>query len=87
MNPAPRRRSYDKGDENGGYVTRAELAAHLNPMRDDISEIREDVHEIRTALGAGPRWLGARANSVIDKLLPTLLALAAVWLLGEKLAG
>jgi hypothetical protein len=56
-------------------------------MRDDISEIREDVHEIRTALGAGPRWLGARANSVIDKLLPTLLALAAVWLLGEKLAG
>jgi len=29
--------------ENGNYVTRAELSAHLTPMRSDISEIKGDV--------------------------------------------
>lgn len=72
---------------NGDYVTRAELNAHLSGVRENIREIKEDVHEIRTALGAGPRWLGARANAIVDKLLPAGIALAAVWLLGEKLAG
>ena len=28
---------------NGSHVTRAELDAHLLPMREDISEIRDDV--------------------------------------------
>jgi hypothetical protein len=72
---------------NGDHVTRAELNAHLQPLRDNIREIKDDVHEIRVTLGAGPRWLGARANAVIDKLLPTAIALGAVWLLGEKLSG
>lgn len=69
---------------NGDHVTRAEMNAHLQPMRDDIHEIREDVGEIRLALGAGPRWLGARANAVIDKILPTLIAVAALWVLSGK---
>lgn len=71
-------------ENNGGYVTRAELRAHLDPMKEDIHEIRGDVGEIRTALGAGPRWLGARANAVVDKLLPTLIALAALYVLSGK---
>lgn len=71
--------------ENGGHVTRAELNAHLVPMRDDITEIRQDVHEIREALGAGPRWLGARANAVVDKILPAIIAVGALWVLGDKL--
>lgn len=76
-------------------MTRAELHAHLNPIKEDIheiqentkdlSQIRNDVSAIRAALGAGPKWLGARANAVIDKVLPVALALLAVWLLGEKL--
>ena len=66
-------------------VTRHELNLHLQPMRDDISEIRHDVSEIRTALGAGPRWLGARANAVIDKILPSLIAIAALYVLSGRL--
>ena len=61
-----------------GLVTRRELELNLRPMKDDIHEIRSDVSEIRTALGAGPRWLGARANAVVDKLLPTAIAICAV---------
>lgn len=73
--------------DNGGYVSRAELKANLDPMREDIHEIRSDVSEIRTALGAGPRWLGARANAVVDKLLPTAIALGALWVLSGKVAS
>ncbi len=72
---------------NGDHVTRAELNAHLQPLRENIHEIKNDVHDIREALGAGPRWMGARANAVVDKLLPAGIALAAVWLLGEKIGG
>jgi hypothetical protein len=72
---------------NGDNVTRAELNAHLQPMRDDIHEIRQDVSEIRTALGAGPRWIGARANAVVDKLLPALIAIGALYVLSGKVGG
>jgi hypothetical protein len=86
MPPTPRRRDYETdGSGNGNYVTRAELNAHLRPIRDDIGEIKDDVHEIRQALGAGPRWMGARFNALVDKVLPTLLAIAAVWVLSGRL--
>lgn len=32
--------------DNGSYVTRAELAAHLGPMREDVQEIRDDVKSL-----------------------------------------
>ena len=35
--------------ENGNYVTRAELRAHLDPMKSDISDIAEDVRFVRDA--------------------------------------
>lgn len=77
---------------NGQYVTRAELDAHLRGLREhigsvkeDVHEIREDVSDIRTALGAGPRWAGARINAIVDKILPALIALGAAWMLAEKL--
>lgn len=70
---------------NGDLVTRAELNAHLQPLRDNIKDIKEDVHEIREALGAGPRWMGARFNNAVDKLLPALIAIGALWVLGDKL--
>lgn len=71
--------------DNGDKVTRAELQAHLDPMKEDISEIRKDVEGIRLAMGAGPRWLGNRANNIIDKVLPAAIALGAAWILGDKL--
>lgn len=40
--------------ENGNYVTRAEMQAHLAPMRDDISEIKGDVKSL-LASNAGSR--------------------------------
>jgi hypothetical protein len=71
---------------NGDYVTQRELTLHLQPMKDDIHEIREDVGEIRVALGAGPRWLGARTNALIDKVLPAAIAAAAIWVLTGRVS-
>lgn len=34
------------GVENGSYVTRAELRAHLEPIREDVAEIRTDVKSL-----------------------------------------
>lgn len=75
-------------------MTRAELNAELRGVRenianvkDDLSEIRADVKAIRTELGAGPRWMGARANAVIDKIVPAAIGVGAAWLLAEKLSG
>lgn len=70
---------------NGEYVTRAELNAHLHPLRENMKEIKEDVHEIRISLGAGPRWAGARFNAIVDKLLPALIAVGALWVLEGRL--
>lgn len=64
-------------------MTRAELGAHLDPMREDIHEIREDVYEIRKALGAGPRWVGARLTALFDRFLPVGIALAGAYLLSR----
>lgn len=72
-------------DRNGGYVTRAEMAAHVRRIDENIAEIKAAVVEIRAALGAGPRWLGARANAVLDKILPTVIAVAAIWVLKGRL--
>lgn len=70
---------------NGDNVTWRELNLSLDPLKNDIAIIQEDVHEIRQALGAGPRWMGARANAIVDKLLPAAIAVGALWVLGDKL--
>jgi hypothetical protein len=59
----------------------------LQPIKDDISEIRSDISEVRTALGAGPRWFGARANAMVDKFLPTAIAAAALYVLSGRLGS
>ena len=46
-----------------------------------LAAIREDVEAIRGSLSMGPRWMGARVNAIIDKVLPTLIALAGLWIL------
>jgi hypothetical protein len=71
-------------ETNGSYVSRNELSAHIRRLDDNIDAIRHDVSEIKTSLGAGPRWAGARFNALIDKVLPTLLAAAAIWVLSGR---
>lgn len=47
--------------ENGNYVTRAELKAHLDPMKSDISEIHADVKTLLLAQ-AGDTAIEAKAR-------------------------
>lgn len=72
-------------DTNGQYVTRNELGAHMRRVDDNLDSIRADVSEIRSHMGAGPRWLGQRATAVVDKFLPAAITVAALLLLGDKL--
>lgn len=74
-------------DNNGGYVTRAEMGAHMRRVDDNIAAIRSDVSDIKKSMSAGPRWLGNRANAIIDKLVPAVLGAAFLWLAAEKFSG
>lgn len=38
--------------ENGSTITRAELNAHLEPMRDDIREVKSDVKALLVVVTA-----------------------------------
>lgn len=50
-------------DENGRYVTRAELMAHLVPMREDIGEIKDILKN-----KDNDRWLGPKGSKVFGSL-------------------
>ena len=39
--------------QNGGYVTRAELNAHIGPMKEDIAEIKDDVKTLLRSRDGG----------------------------------
>lgn len=47
--------------ENGNYVTRAELQAHIVPMKEDIAEIHTDVKALLLAQ-AGDTAVEAKAR-------------------------
>jgi hypothetical protein len=51
---------------NGNYVTRAELKANLDPMRNDITEIKGDVKTLlaREAGATAVRHFKERSNGV-----------------------
>lgn len=40
------------GDGNGSYVSRAEMMAHLSPIRRDVAEIRMDVKSLLVSAAA-----------------------------------
>lgn len=67
--------------ENGHHVTRAELEAHLKPIREDVSEIRTDVKSL-LASQAGQSALSAWHRAVLIPLsVGSVGALATlVWL-------
>lgn len=53
-------------------VTRSELAAHLEPIKADIAEIKTDVKAIRDQ-----SWLGPRGRGVVNALVNGLLLLVS----------
>lgn len=71
---------------NGSYVTRAELSAHLGPIRDDLSEVKGDVKMLLAgqAQQVGESQYGRR---VTDRTLAMLaIVVAAAGSLGAILA-
>lgn len=57
---------------NGSYVSRAELTAHLGPMKDDIAEMKGDLKTLLAQESAG--WLGARGQKIADQIMAGGLA-------------
>lgn len=62
--------------ENANYVTRAELKAHLDPMREDIKAVGVDV-KVLLLRSASTRAVGAvgwRTVSILSTLCAGILA-------------
>ena len=72
-------------NENGSYVTRAELKAHLDPMKEDIGEIKEGVQTLlleragHQALAKSKRLLSDRVIAW-GALCAAVLSGAGIWL-------
>ena len=68
---------------NGSFVSRAELAAHLEPIRDDVKEIRDDVKSLlrsqaaSSALSSWNRFLFGTVCVGLIGAVATLVWLAA----------
>lgn len=69
--------------ENGTYATRAELNAHLTPMKSDIAEIKADVKSLLLAR-AGSSAVADRRRFFSDRVLATGALIVA---LGSSLAA
>lgn len=55
-------------NENGSYVTRAELSAHLTPIRQDIGEIKDGVQALLLDQ-AGREAIRKSKRKVSDRVL------------------
>jgi hypothetical protein len=55
-----------------GHVTRAELAAHLGPMQEDVRELRDGQDKLRSEMQAGfakiadSQWLGPQGRTFLS---------------------
>lgn len=75
--------------ENGNHVTRAELKAHLDPMRADIREIKEIVTGLRDKeVGDAAVAVSAKDNGARRVALVAVAAsfLSALWWVPEAIA-
>jgi len=68
-------------DRNGSTVTRAELSAHIRRLDDNLEGINRRLGVIEDHIGSSSRWVGARVNSIMDKIIPIILVAAATYLL------
>ena len=55
---------------NGGAITRAELAAHIRRIDENLDAIRQDVAEVRAQVAAPRHWIGGRLTAAADRVLP-----------------
>lgn len=63
------------------YVTRAELKAHLDPMRTDIKEIRSDVKSLLGSQAGGQALSAWNKFLLAGVFLPSIAAIATlIWL-------
>jgi hypothetical protein len=65
---------------NGSYVSRAELAAHLGPMKSDIREIRDDIKTFVSS-SQNSSWLGDRGRALVNAVVPAVISGGAVYLI------
>lgn len=59
---------------NGTPVSRAEMAAHIRRIDENLDFMRHDIADIHERLTAPQRWLGARAARLVDWSLVAALA-------------
>jgi hypothetical protein len=62
------------------YITARELSAHLDPMKDDIAEIKSDVKAL-VAHEYSNSWFGGRGRTAVVVLGPALISIAAAVLI------
>lgn len=62
------------------HVTREELTAHIEPMKDDIREIKSDVKTLVSAK-YDDSWFGGRGQAVIVGVIPALVAIIVTTLI------
>jgi hypothetical protein len=62
------------------YITARELAAHLDPMKDDIAEIKGDVKAL-VAHEYSNSWFGGKGRTVLVVLGPVCLSILAAVLI------
>lgn len=55
------------------FVTRYELAAHLEPIKDDLGEVKRDV-KLLVADKYGAAWLGGKGHALFIAVIPALVA-------------
>ncbi|MCR4340943.1 MAG: hypothetical protein NUW01_13770 [Gemmatimonadaceae bacterium] len=70
-------------DGNGSHVSRAELAAHIQRIDENMAGLRADFTALRADLKAPTRWLGARLTGVVDRALPLALVAAVTYLITQ----
>jgi hypothetical protein len=77
---------------NGTPVTHRELRAEIRTLDvkfervddrfghvdEQFDEVKVQLEAIQSHVGAAPRWMGARANALIDKALPAVLIAGAI---------
>lgn len=62
------------------YVSARELSAHLNPMKEDIAEIKSDVKAL-VAHEYSNKWFGGKGQTYVMLIGPVLLSILAAILI------
>lgn len=73
----------EPGDGNGSHVTRAELAAHIRRIDENLIALKEGMDELRQQRRRRAAWISARAGATADRFIPAGFAAAATYFLAR----